>query len=128
MNDFLGRCRAVVGDRHELTDDSDLDNYLTAQCRRFTGKALAVVRPASTEEVAAIVRLCNEHKVPLVPQGGNTGLVLGSVPDESGAAIVLSLTPLNKIRQTDPVNNAMTVEAGCILAHIQDAAAQADRL
>lgn len=128
MNNFLARCRAVVGDSHVLTDDSDLDSYLTDHRRRFTGKALAVVRPASTEEVAAIVRLCNEYKVPLVPQGGNTGLVLGSVPDQSGAAIVLSLTRLNKIRQTDPVNNTMTVEAGCLLAHIQEAAAQADRL
>ncbi len=128
MNDFLDRCRAVVGTSQVLTDESDLGSYLTDQRRRFTGNALAVVRPASTEEVADIVQLCNEYQVPLVPQGGNTGLVLGSVPDQSGAAIVLSLTRLNKIRQTDPVNNTMTVEAGCILAHIQEAAARADRL
>ncbi|HCE09240.1 MAG TPA: hydroxyacid dehydrogenase, partial [Oxalobacteraceae bacterium] len=81
-----------------------------------------------TDEVAAIVRLCNEFRVPVVPQGGNTGLVLGSVPDRSGAAIVLSLARLNRIRVTDTVNNTMTVEAGCILENVQNAAAAAGRL
>ncbi len=128
MSEFLDRCRALVGASFVLTDESELGSYLTDQRRRFTGKALAIVRPGSLEEVAAIVRLCNEYRVPLVPQGGNTGLVLGSVPDQSGTAIVLSLTRLNRIRQIDPVNNTMTVEAGCILAHIQEAAEKAERL
>ena len=128
MNDFLERCREVVGASQVLTAEGELESYLTDWRQRFTGKALAIVRPGSTEEVAAIVRLCREFEVPLVPQGGNTGLVLGSVPDRSGKAIVLSLTRLNKIRQVDPVNNTMTAEAGCILAHIQEAAASADRL
>lgn len=128
MNDFLKRCRDAVGAHQVLTDESELENYLTDWRRRFTGKALAVVRPGSTEEVAAVVRLCNEYRVPIVPQGGNTGLVLGSVPDTSGTAIVLSLTRLNRIREIDPVNNTMTVDAGCILAHVQEAAAGADRL
>src|SRR5205823_2892283 len=96
--------------------------------RRFIGKALAVIKPGTTEEVAAIVRLCNQYRVPLVPQGGNTGLVLGSVPDASGTAVVLSLTRLNRIRAIDSINNTMTVEAGCILAQVQNAAAEADRL
>lgn len=128
MNDFLDRCRAAVGAGQVLTDEDELGSYLTDWRQRFTGKALAIVRPGSTDEVAAIVRLCNEYKVPLVPQGGNTGLVLGSVPDQSGTAIVLSLTRLNKIRQIDPINNTMTVDAGSILAHIQEAAANVDRL
>jgi D-lactate dehydrogenase (cytochrome) len=128
MNDFLDRCRNVVGANFVLTDPSDTAGYLTDWRRRFTGKALAVVRPGSTEEVAAIVRLCNEFRVPVVPQGGNTGLVVGSVPDESGNAIVMSLTRLNRIRAVDTTNNTMTVESGCILEHVQNAAAEADRL
>lgn len=128
MNDFLEQCRIAIGAAHVLTDPTDTASYLTDWRRRFTGKALAVVRPGSTEEVAAIVRLCNTHRVPIVPQGGNTGLVLGSVPDASGSAIVLVLTRLNHIRAVDRVNNTITVEAGCILQHVQDAASEAERL
>jgi D-lactate dehydrogenase (cytochrome) len=128
MNEFLQKCRAAIGTSHVLTDAADLAGYLTDWRRRFTGSALAVVKPATTEEVAAIVRLCNEFRVPIVPQGGNTGLVLGSVPDQSGRAIVLSLTCLNRIRAIDTINNTMTVEAGCILEQVQNAAAEAGRL
>jgi FAD/FMN-containing dehydrogenase len=125
---FLALCRSAIGDAHVLTDAAAIAPYLTDQRRRFSGNALAIVRPASTEQVATIVQLCHRFQVPLVPQGGNTGLVLGSVPDASGKAIVLSLTRLNRVRAVDPLNNTMTVEAGCILKNIQDAAAQADRL
>jgi FAD/FMN-containing dehydrogenase len=97
--------------------------YLEDWRGRFTGAALAVIRPANTAEVAAIVQICHAYRVPLVPQGGRTGLVLGSVPDQSGTAIVLSLRRLNTIREVDPVNRTMTVEAGCILADVQQAAA-----
>lgn len=128
MKDFLDQCRAALGDSHVLTHDADMAGYLMDWRRRFTGKALAVVRPANTDEVAAIVRLCNQFRVPVVPQGGNTGLVLGSVPDESGTAIVMSLTRLNRIRSVDTINNTMTVDAGCILQQIQQAAADAGRL
>lgn len=128
MSDFLEKCRAAIGASHVLTDEADTVAYLTDWRRRFTGKALAVVKPSSTEEVAAIVSLCNQYRVPLVPQGGNTGLVLGSVPDESGNAIVLSLTRLDRIRAIDTINNTMTVEAGCILQRVQDAADEAGRL
>ncbi|HEX2531963.1 MAG TPA: FAD-binding oxidoreductase [Burkholderiaceae bacterium] len=128
MNDFLDSCRSEVGTSHVLTSDADTAAYLTDWRRRFTGKALAVVKPGTPEEVAAIIRLCNRFRVPVVPQGGNTGLVLGSVPDTSGAAIVLSLTRLNRIRAIDTVNNTVTVEAGCILEYIQNAAAEAGRL
>ncbi|RJG05702.1 FAD-binding oxidoreductase [Noviherbaspirillum cavernae] len=128
MNDFLNKCREAIGAAFVLTDPADTAAFLTDWRRRFTGKALAVVRPGSADEVAALVKLCNQFKVPIVPQGGNTGLVLGSVPDESGKAIVLSLNRLNRIRAIDTINNTMTVDAGCILEHVQNAAAQADRL
>ena len=128
MNEFLQACRDAVGAAHVLTDDSDTAAYLTDWRRRFTGRTLAVVKPATTDEVASIVRLCNRYGVPIVPQGGNTGLVLGSVPDQSGTAIVLSLTRLNRIRNIDAVNNTITVESGCILEQVQNAAADADRL
>jgi FAD/FMN-containing dehydrogenase len=128
MKDFLEQCRDIVGANYVLTDETDTAGYLTDWRRRYTGKAQAIVKPGSTEEVAAVVRLCNELHIPIVPQGGNTGLVLGSVPDESGKAIVLSLTRLNRIRAVDTINNTMTVECGCILEHLQNAAAEAGRL
>ncbi|HYD62410.1 MAG TPA: FAD-binding oxidoreductase [Noviherbaspirillum sp.] len=128
MNEFLDKCRSAIGADHVLTESADMAGYLTDWRRRFTGKALAVVKPGNTEQVAALVRLCNEYRVPVVPQGGNTGLVLGSVPDESGMAIVMSLTRLNRIRAIDTVNNTMTVEAGCILEHVQNAASESGRL
>jgi D-lactate dehydrogenase (cytochrome) len=128
MNDFLDQCRAAIGASHVLTDTADMAGYLTDWRRRFTGAAQAVLKPASTDEVATVISLCNRFHVPLVPQGGNTGLVLGSVPDSSGSAVVLSLTRLNRIRAIDTINNTMTVEAGCILEHLQNAASEAGRL
>ncbi|MGB7194639.1 MAG: FAD-binding oxidoreductase [Collimonas pratensis] len=125
---FLAACRDAIGDSHVLTSDPDKAGYLTDQRQRYTGQATAVVKPASTEEVAQLVQLCNQFRIPIVPQGGNTGLVLGSVPDQSGQAIVLSLKRLNQIRAVDPVNHTITAEAGCILQQIQDAATTANRL
>ncbi len=90
--------------------------------QRYQGQALAVVSPANTEEVAAVVRLCAAHGVSIVPQGGNTSLVGGAVPDGSGSQIVLSLQRLNRVLSIDPVNLSMTVEAGCVLAQVQAAA------
>ncbi|HEX5341336.1 MAG TPA: FAD-binding oxidoreductase [Duganella sp.] len=123
MMDFLTQCRAAIGEQAVLDTPDEMAPFLTDQRGRFTGKALAVLRPGSVEEVAALVRACAEHRVSLVPQGGNTGLVLGSVPDASGSQVVLSLARLNRIRQVDAVNRTMTVDAGCILQHIQEAAA-----
>jgi len=127
MQTFLELCRDVVGTPHVLTDAA-MAPFLTDWRKRFTGSARAVVRPSSTEEVAAIVRLCIENHVPVVPQGGNTGLVVGSVPNSRGNAIVLSLTRLNRIRHIDAVNHTMTVDAGCILENVQRAAAEAGLL
>ncbi|MEO8599991.1 MAG: FAD-binding oxidoreductase [bacterium] len=128
MNDFLTLCRAAIGTNYVLTEATDTATYLTDWRGRFTGSALAVVKPGSTAEVAALVKLCNQFKVPLVPQGGNTGLVLGSVPDNSGVAIVISLTRLNQIRAIDTLNNTVTAEAGCILQNLQQAASNVERL
>jgi FAD/FMN-containing dehydrogenase len=120
---FIERCRARVGAVHVLVDAADMAPYLTDWRGRFTGRARAVVSPADTAEVAAIVRLCAEARVAIVPQGGRTGLVLGSVPDASGTAIVLSLRRLNRMRGVDTFNRTMTVDAGCILQDVQEAAA-----
>ncbi|MDY7578023.1 FAD-binding oxidoreductase [Herbaspirillum sp. RTI4] len=128
MQEFLQACAAAIGAQYVLTSPADMASYLADRRGRFTGAALAVVRPGSAEETAAIVALCHQFRVPLVPQGGNTGLVLGSVPDTSGTAIVLSLMRLNRIRAIDTINHTMTVEAGCILQHIQQAAAEAGLL
>ena len=122
--DFLAECRAIVGADHVFDGGADMAPFLTDQRGRYTGQALAVLRPATVEQVAALVRACAQRRVPIVPQGGNTGLVLGSVPDASGAAVVLSLARLNHIRQVDAVNRTMTVDAGCILQHVQQAAAE----
>jgi FAD/FMN-containing dehydrogenase len=121
---FLERCRAIVGPAHVLVDPADTAPYLTDWRGRFTGRARAVVSPASTDQVAALVRLCAEWRVPIVPQGGRTGLVLGSVPDASGTALLLSLRRLNRVRAVDGFNRTMTVDAGCILSAVQDAAAE----
>ena len=121
--EFLARCRAIVGDAHVLTEQADKAPYLSDWRGRFTGNALAVLRPGSTDEVADLVKTCARYLVPLVPQGGKTGLVLGSVPDATGSAVVLSLTRMNTIRNVDPLNRTLTADAGCILSVIQEAAA-----
>ncbi len=128
MKDFIAQCRHVVGDVHVVTDPALMLPYLTDYRQRHVGHAEAVLKPDNTQQVAALVRLCAEHRVAIVPQGGNTGLVLGSVPETDARAVVLSLLRMNQFRQTDPINNTITVEAGCILAHIQQAADQVERL
>ena len=124
INDMI----ASIGKAAVLTSDADMAAYLTDWRGSYTGRALAVVRPANTEEVAKIVRLCAAHKTPIVPQGGNTGLVGGSVPDDSGNAIVLSLNRMNHIRAIDTDNDTMTVDAGVILQTAQERAVEANRL
>jgi FAD/FMN-containing dehydrogenase len=111
-----------------LTDVRDMAQHLTDWRRKWTGKALAVAQPDSTADVAALVRWCQGHAVPIVPQGGNTGLSGGATPDGSGRCLVLSLTRLNRVRRVDAVNNTLTVEAGLTLQQVQDAARDAGRL
>jgi FAD/FMN-containing dehydrogenase len=125
---FVAACRDAIGAAHVLVDPHDSAAYLTDWRRRYDGAACAVLRPANTGEVAALVRLAVEHRVALVPQGGNTGLAGGATPDASGTQAVLSLTRLNRVRALDPHNNTITVEAGVILAQVQARARDAGRL
>ena len=118
----------IVGTQNVLTGELDTAPYLTDWRRNYTGRALAVVRPAKTDEVAAVVRYCVETRTPIVPQGGNTGMVGGSVPDATGRAIVLSLNRMNRIRAIDTDNDTVIAEAGVILQNLQSAAAEAGRL
>lgn len=121
MTAFLDQLRQIVGAAHVLTD-GDLAAWEQDWRKRVQGKALAVVRPADTAQVAAVVKACAEARVALVPQGGNTGLSVGSTPDASGTQIVLSLTRLNRVRHIDRDNLSFTVEAGCILQSLQETA------
>lgn len=124
MTDLLQRLRAAVGAAHVLTE-GDLSAWEQDWRKRTRGKALAVVRPGSTAEVAAVVQACAAAGTPIVPQGGNTGLVVGSVPDASGREVVLNMTRMNKVRAIDAGNLTMTVDAGCVLQNLQQAAEDA---
>ena len=118
----------IVGAANVLTAPEDTGPYFTDWRRQYTGSAECVVRPASTEEVARVVKLCGEHRVAMVPQGGNTGLSGGSVPTGMAREIVLALGRMNRIRELDRLNDTITVEAGCVLANVQRAADEAGRL
>jgi FAD/FMN-containing dehydrogenase len=126
MQALLTELQAIVGTAHVLTD-GDLSAWTQDWRKRTHGKALAVLRPASTIAVAQIVKACARYRaahpdsgVSIVPQGGNTGLVVGSTPDDSGQQIVLSLQRMNAVRAVDAANLTLTVEAGCILQAVQE--------
>jgi len=124
--DLLTRFVAIVGEKYAITDPQMQQPYLVEMRDLFRGVTPVILRPGSVAEVAAIVRLANETKTAIVPQGGNTGLVGGQVPHHN--EVVLSLTRLDKIREVDPVSNTMTVEAGVTLQRAREAAAAAGRL
>jgi FAD/FMN-containing dehydrogenase/uncharacterized membrane protein len=124
---FLAHLRSIVGDANVLST-GDLSAWELDWRKRERGHALAVVRPANTEEVAQVVRACAQANISLVPQGGNTGMVLGSIPDATGTQVVLSLSRMQRIRHLDPHNLTVTVEAGCVLQTLQEACAQAQLL
>ena len=129
--ELIQQLRQIVGPSQVLTHDdpaTDLSAWEQDWRRRARGHALAVVRPASTAEVAAVVKACAAAQTTIVPQGGNTGLAVGSIPDESGRQVVLSLGRMQAVRQIDPDNLTITVEAGCILQNLQQAAEQAGYL
>ena len=119
---LLSALRGAVGAANVLSD-GDLSAWEVDWRKRYRGRALAVVRPGSSAEVAAVVKACAAQGVGIVAQGGNTGLVGGSVPDASGSQIVMSLMRLNRIHAIDPANLTMTVDAGCVLQAVQEAAA-----
>jgi FAD/FMN-containing dehydrogenase len=118
----LDALRAAVG-ATQVHVGGDLSAYEVDWRKRYHGRALAVVRPATTAEVAAVVRVCAAYRTPIVPQGGNTGLVGASIPDASGTQVVLSLTRMNRVRGIDAANLTMTTDAGCVLQAAQEAAA-----
>jgi FAD/FMN-containing dehydrogenase len=126
--DLIDRFAAIVSASFALRDPHDIAPFLIERRDLFHGRTPVVLRPGTVAEVAAIMKLANETGTPIVPQGGNTGLVGGQVPDASGADIVVSLSRLNRVRSVDPVVDAMIVEAGVILADAQAAADGADRL
>jgi len=127
-DEAFARIKAAVGEKGWTSDPAEMAPRLKDERGLWQGRAAMLVRPASTAEVAAVVGICNAHGIPIVPQGGNTGLVGGSVPDMQFNGIVLAMGRMNRIRAVDPVNNTITVEAGCILAAIQQAAAEQNRL
>ena len=118
----------IVGAANVLTAPADTKPYFTDWRRQYSGSAECVVRPAATREVAQVIALCAREGVGVIPQGGNTGLVGGSVPMGHRREVVLSLGRLNRIRALDILNDTMTVEAGCVLAAVQKAAEDAGRL
>jgi FAD/FMN-containing dehydrogenase len=121
--DFLDAAQALLGPRGFTRDPELVRPWLTDWRGRYTGRALALASPASTAEVAALVRLCGDHGVPIVPQGGNSGMCGGATPDESGRAILLSLRRMNAIRKLDAAAREAVCEAGVILQTLHEAAA-----
>ncbi|MBI2713990.1 MAG: FAD-binding oxidoreductase [Rhizobiales bacterium] len=124
--DLLPRFAAIVGDKYAITDAAALEPHLVEGRGLYHGRTAMLLRPGSVDEVVAILKLANETKTPLVPQGGNTGLVGAQIPFDG--ELILSLTRLDKIREVDAASNSMTCEAGVVLANAQNAAAAVDRL
>ena len=134
MNDLsaspalIERLKSAVGERNVITDDHGREPFENDWRGQFHGRAAAIVKPANTGEVARVVQMLAQERVGIVPQGGNTSLCGGSVPDASGRQVVVNLSRMNRVRAVDPANNTMTVEAGCVLATLQQAADEHDRL
>jgi FAD/FMN-containing dehydrogenase len=127
LPDLINLLKSIVGTDHVLSGETAAP-YCADWRGRYSGKALAVVLPGDTHQVAAVVALCVEHRIALVPQGGNTSLSGGSVPLPQGQQIVINLSRMNKILALDTINYTLTVEAGCTLAKVREAAEQANRL
>lgn len=117
----------IVGAQHAIREEEAMAPYLVEWRDRYHGRAALVLKPGSTEEVAAILKLANDTKTAIVPQGGNTGLVGGQIPFESGHEVVVSLARLDRVRDIDLASNTMTVEAGLVLALAQQEAERAGR-
>jgi FAD/FMN-containing dehydrogenase len=128
MTDLLDTLRSIVGPSHVLADAQATAPFETDWRKRYHGHARAVVRPASTGEVSRVVAACASAGVPMLPQGGNTGLVGGGTPDPTGHAVVVSLLRMNQVRAIDTANDTISVEAGCVLQSVQQAAREHGRL
>lgn len=123
---FLAGAARLLGAKGLTTDPGEMEAWLTDWRGRYTGKARAIASPADTAEVAGLVRLCARHGVPIVPQGGNSGMSGGATPFEHGNEIILSLRRMNRIRHLDPAGRTATCEAGVILQNLHEAAERAD--
>ncbi|GFE79358.1 D-2-hydroxyacid dehydrogenase [Steroidobacter agaridevorans] len=125
---LLADLRRAVGPQGYLEQAADIEPFLVDHRKLYRGATPLVLRPESTDQVSAIMRMCNEARVGVVPVGGNTGYCGGATPSEDGSQIVLSLARMRRIRAIDPLNYTMIAEAGCVLAEVQAAAASVDRL
>ena len=125
--EFLRQLASIVGEANVLTDERDTASHFVDWRKQYRASAECVLRPGDTEQVAAVVRLCGREGVAIVPQGGNTGLSGAAVPAGRQREVVLSLGRMNRIREIDPLDDTMIVEAGCVLARVQQAAEQAGR-
>ena len=128
VENLIETLAAIVGAQNVITDAQTMHPYLGDWRGRYRGAARCVVRPGSTAEVAAVVRACSAAGVAMLPQGGNTSHCGASIPDKSGKTVLISLSRLNKVRAVDAANNTITVEAGCVLQNLQEAALAVDRL
>ena len=125
--DAVDRIKTIVGSKGWTDNTEAMAPHLSDWRGLYTGKARILVKPACTQEVADVVAICHRAGIPIVPQGGNTSLCGASIPDISGNALVLSLARMNQVRELDSENHTITVEAGCILAHVKATATEADR-
>src|SRR5579863_3152078 len=125
---LIAAIKELVGDANVMDAPSDMEPHLVDWRKRHSGKAACVVFPRTTEQVSKVLAWCNDNAVKVFPQGGNTSVCGGSVPDNSGQSVLLNMRKMNRIIELNPRNNSMTVEAGCVLADIQAAALEADRL
>ena len=128
MRSLIEEIQAIVGPAGLITLPKEVAPYASDWRKRYVGKPAAVVKPATTSEVAEVVRACAGSRTAIVPQGGNTGLCGAATPDASGTQIVLSLSRMNRIREVDVRNNTMIAEAGCVLANLHKAAEEGGRL
>ncbi len=125
---LLDQFTSIVGPANAIRDPNDMQGYLEELRHLYVGKSALILRPGSVDEVSEILKLANEHKVAIVPQGGNTGLVGGQIPFDAGNEVIISLSRMDRIRDIDPESNTMTVDAGVILEQTQQAAEKVNRL
>src|ERR1700722_7572218 len=123
----LDALRAIVGEKGLILDDQGKEPFVRDWRGLLIGSAAVVVRPANTEEVSSVVKLCFDNGIAIVPQGGNTGLMGGATPWPTHSGIVLSLGRMNHVLEVAPVGYTMTVDSGCVLQTLQEAAASHDR-
>ncbi|MBR0727913.1 FAD-binding oxidoreductase [Bradyrhizobium japonicum] len=127
FQDALAGLAAIVGDKHVIASGADQEPYVVDWRGRYRGRAVAVVKPGSTAEVASVVRYCDDRRLAIVPQGGNTGMCGAATPDDHAGNVVIRLDRMRAVRDVSPLANTITVEAGCILAEVQNAARDVDR-